>query len=393
MQPAMPEAKPEITIGVLGQDGHGKTTLTTAIAQYLSRSGSHVVMGNEIVIAPGNCVEDRINPFLYETEVRRYRYVDCRRHIDVMKNLLLNWIPVQAAVLVVSAVDGVTAQTKDQVQLARTLGISAIVVFLNKCDLTNDAELLDIAEREVRQLLSKTGYAADAPVIRGVATAALQSLEAERFDIWTSTVQELLVTVDATFPTQQRVYEEPFLMSIEDVFTIPRRGTTVTGRVERGQLKIHGSVEIVGLRPSRTTIATDLEQFHKMCDLILGGDNAGILLRGIHRDDVQRGQVLAAPGTIQAHSRFRAELYLLNRQEGGSDSPNLSDPTYSFFIRTTDITGTLKLEEGSSPVRAGGIVRFTVELETAVAMEPGLRFTVRKSGYSLGIGVVTEILA
>ena len=393
MQPALAEAKPEITIGVLGQDGHGKTSLTTAIARARSPQDRNMVEGGETVINAGEGAVNGWLPFLYETETRRYTHIDFHRHIDVMKHMVLHHLSLQGAILVVSAVDGVTAQTREQVRLAQQTGIPSLIVFLNKCDLTNDFDLLDATETEVRELLSEHGYSADTPCSRGSATTALQRFAAERSDIWTSKIRELLDTLDTYIPVPQRMEDKPFLMSIDEEFFIPYAGTVAIGPVERGTCGINTVVEIVGFKPPRKNIVTDMEQRHKKCAMISAGEAAGLLLRSLVRGGAQRGQVLAAPGTIQAYSKFRAIVYLLTRQEEGSDFPDLSAPIYSFFIRTVEINGTLKLEEGMSQVRGGDIVPLTVELEVIVAMEVGLRFTLRKEGSPLGMGVVTEVLS
>ena len=385
-------SKPEITIGVLGQDGHGKTSLTAAIVQTLSRQNGSSVEGDEIVVNPGDCREANRLPFFYETAVRRYTHIDCHRHIDVTKNLILNWFPLQGAILVVSSVEGITDQTREQVRLAHDVGVAALVVFLNKCDLTEDTELPDIAELEVRELLAGYGYAAKTPIIRGSATAALNNLETDRFDLWNGKIRDLLDAMDAALPVPPSIQDGPFLMSVEEVFIIQTKGTIVTGRAERGIYRSNSPVEVVGFGPTWQTVATCLEQFHKKCDTIYGGDNAGVMLRSANRTNAQRGQVLAAPGTIQAASWFRAVIYLPTRQEKGSDRPDLSDKTLEFFIRTTWINGTLELEERTGPLRGGDTIRAAAVLESYIALEPGLRFTLREKGRSIGIGVITEIL-
>jgi elongation factor Tu len=383
-------AKPEISIGVLGQDGHGKTSLTRAIARMLTLQNDSVVEGDEIVIHPGDCREANREPYVYETGTRRYTHIDCSCHMDVVRNLIMDWFPLHEACLVVSAEEGVTEQMKEQVRLAQAVGVVALVVFLNKCDLVADLELLDVVELEVRNLLSKHGYAADTPVIRGSATAAIHELGADRFDLWCSKIRDLLGAMD-TLPPPERLEGKPFLLGIEDVFTITGRGTVVTGRVERGMLQVNDPVEIVGLRPTRQTVATLLEMFGTPHKSVTAGYGVGILLRDVSRTEVQPGQVLAAPGTLSACSRFRAELYLLAEREGGRDKFDLSGASPQFFFRAVEIKGTLVLEEGAWPVRGGNAIRCIVELETAVALEPGLRFALREGGRSTGLGVVTEV--
>ena len=393
VQSSIAENKAEITIGVLGQDGHGKTTRTAAITRSLARLNDSVVEGDEIVITLGDCLEDRTRPSIYETDSRRYTHVDCRRHIHMMKNLILNWIPWHGAILVVSAVDGITLETREQVRLARVVGIPAMVVFLSKCDLTDDSELLEMVEFEVRGLLSEHGYAADTPIIRGSALAALNSLETTPSDIWNNRIRELLEALDTAIAPPQKAEDKPFLMSIEDVFTVTGRGAVVVGQVERGRCQITTPVEIVGLGPTRASIATALQLPNKISDSVTAGENAGLLLRGLNRTDAHRGQVLAAPGTIKACSRFRADLYLCTERENGPTRPDLSGVDYLFFLRTREFSGTLCREEGNDLLREGEIVRVHVDLETTVAMEPELRFTLRQNGRSIGYGVVTEPLS
>ena len=385
--------KTEITIGVLGQDGHGKTALTTAITQSLARQDSSVVTGEEIVISiEGNGEDDRSRTKVYETDTRRYKHVDCRSHRDIVKNFILHRIPLHGAILVVSAVDGVTTQTREQVRLAQETGVASMVVFLNKCELTDDFDLLDTTETEVRSLLSEHGLPIDTPFIRGSATSALQSLATSRSDICTSKIRELLDAMDMHIPVPQRLEDKTFLMHIDEQFYIRYSGNVVLGSVERGICRINSFVELVGFKPTRTCVGIDMEQDHKKSDHLTTGKPVGMLLRGLQKGDVQCGQVLAAPGTIQAYSKFRAVLYLFTREEG-SDLPDLSATIYSFFIRTVEIKGTLNIEEEAPLLRGGDIVRLVVELEVIVAMEIGLRFTLRKEGHAIGMGVVTEVLS
>jgi len=297
------------------------------------------------------------------------------------------------AILVVSAADGPMPQTREHILLSRQVGVPHMVVFLNKCDLVDDPELLELVEMEVRELLTKYEFPGDdVPVIKGSATAALESEDFSRTDAGHAPLWELMDAVDSFIPTPERDMDKPFLMSIEDVFTITGRGTVVTGRVERGQLKINEPVEVVGLRPTRTTVATDLEQFHKKCDVIYAGDNAGTLLRGVNRTDVERGQVVVRPGTIKPHTKFEGEVYVLSKDEGGRHTPFFTGYTPQFFFRTTDVTGKMNLPEGVEMVMPGDNIRITGELIQPIAMEEGLRFAVREGGKTVGAGVVTKIL-
>jgi len=384
--------KPEITIGVLGQDGHGKTALTTAITQSLARQDDSVVTGEEIVTSiEGNGEDNKNRTSVYETEARRYRHVDCRSHRDIMKNFILHRIPLHGAILVVSAVEGVASQTREQVRLANVSGVSAIVVFLNKCDLSDDTELLEKIDQEVRAILLANGYSNDDPIIRGSATAALNSLHTGVFDFWTNSIRELLGAMDTSIPVPQRLEYKPFLMRIEEVFDISGKGNTIAmGWIERGSIQINAGVEIVGFGLHRLVIGTDLEQRHKKRDHFIPGEQGGILLRGLRKNEAQRGQVLAAPGTIRAHSRFRATLYLPTAQENGSDRPDLSDTGFVFSIRSVEFNGKLKLDKETDAVHGGETIEVTGELETSVAMEAGLRFVLRRDGSVKGFGIVTE---
>ena len=405
MQHSIASEKPEIAIGVLGADGHGKTSLATVITQAFSPQTSSV-KGQEIVISLGNCREDYwedISPGrIYETTMRRYILFDFQRHSNIVENLILNWLPLNGIILVVSAVDGVTAQTREQMRLVKAVGVDYLVVFLNKCDRAQDTELLDLAELEVRDLLSEHNYTANTSVIRGSALAALNNfdispfendpLETNHFDYWRGNIQYLLKALDDSIPVPQKIEEKPFLMCIEDVFLTPTKDTIVVGHVERGSYRLNTLVELVGLGPTYSTTGTDMETFHKKCDSISCGDRAGIVLRGVNRAEAQRGQVLAAPGTIQAYARFRAEFYLWTQQENGRDRYDLLSTNYAYFIRTVEISGKLTLDKRNGPLRGGDTIRCTVELEAAVAIEPGLRLVLRQNGRSIGMGVIAEIL-
>ena len=389
--------KAHVNIGTIGHVDHGKTSLTAAITRMLGTyNGSKVMSYDEIDSAPEERergVTINVAHLEYETDKRHYAHVDCPGHADYIKNMITGAAQMDGAILVVSAADGPMPQTREHILLARQVGVPHIVVFLNKCDMVDDEELLDLVELEVRELLTKYEFPGDdAPVIRGSALAALNSEDFGREDAGHSKLWELMDAVDSFIPTPERDMDKPFLMSVEDVFTITGRGTVVTGRVERGQLKINEPVEVVGLRPTRTTTATDLEQFHKKCDLIYAGDNAGMLLRGVNRTDVERGQVVVRPGTIKPHKKFQGEIYVLSKEEGGRHTPFFTGYTPQFFFRTTDVTGTMNLPEGVEMVMPGDNIRITGELLQAIAMEEGLRFAVREGGKTVGAGVVTKIL-
>ena len=389
--------KAHVNVGTIGHVDHGKTSLTAAITRMLANhNGSKAMSYDEIDSAPEERergVTINVAHLEYETDKRHYAHVDCPGHADYIKNMITGAAQMDGAILVVSAADGPMPQTREHILLARQVGVPHIVVFLNKCDMVDDEELLDLVELEVRELLSKNDFPGDdAPVIRGSALAALNSEEFTRDDPGHKPLWELMDAVDNFIPTPVRDMDKPFLMSVEDVFTITGRGTVVTGRVEQGQLKINEPVEVVGLRPTRTTTATDLEQFHKKCDLIYAGDNAGILLRGVNRIDVERGQVVVRPGTMKPHKKFQGEIYVLTKEEGGRHTPFFTGYTPQFFFRTTDVTGQMFLPEGVEMVMPGDNIRITGELLQGIAMEEGLRFAVREGGRTVGAGVVTKIL-
>jgi len=388
--------KPHVNIGTIGHVDHGKTSLTSAITRVLAEAGhAKALKYDEIDSAPeekARGVTINVYHAEYETDKRHYAHVDCPGHADYIKNMITGAAQMDGAILVVSAADGPMPQTREHILLARQVGVPYIVVFLNKCDMVDDEELLELVELEVRELLSKYDFPGDdIPVIKGSATEALTSEDTTRQDRWNGRVWELMDAVDAYIPTPERDVDKPFLMPIEDVFTITGRGTVVTGRVERGTLKINEPVEIVGLRPTRQTTATSLEQFHKVCDIIYGGDNAGILLRGINRTDVERGQVVSKPGSIKPHTKFQGELYILTKEEGGRHTPFFSGYRPQFYFRTTDVTGAMNLPEGVEMVMPGDNIRITGELIQPIAMEEGLRFAVREGGHTVGAGVVTKI--
>jgi elongation factor Tu len=389
--PTETKTKPQISIGLLGQDGHGKSTLAAAIYAHLSRENRKVEEGCEITLSIGDCRELPDHPFVYESDNRQNSIYDFAGHINVVKNLILNRIPLDGAILVVSAVDGVTAQMRQQVRLAGAAGVICIVVFLNKCDLSDDTELLDLVELEVREMLAAYGCAADSQVIRGSAGVVLNKQTMSDSETWNDKIRELLHVIDAAIPNPIDIKQLPFLMQIEDIFTITGRGTVVTGYVERGTHHINTPVEIIGFGPSRITIATDMEQRRTRGAVICAGENAGVMLQDICCTDVQRGHVLADPGTIQAYSRFRAELYYGTREES-IYRLDRSKPFCTFRVRTVVANGTMQLDDPNIPLRGGNVVEITGELEAPVALERGVRFTVLAAGRPVAFGIVTDVL-
>jgi len=390
--------KPHVNIGTIGHVDHGKTSLTAAITRVLAEyNGSKALKYDEIDSAPeekARGVTINVYHAEYETDNRHYAHVDCPGHADYIKNMITGAAQMDGAILVVSAADGPMPQTREHILLARQVGVPYIVVFLNKVDMIDDEELLELVEMEVQELLSKYDFPGDEiPIIRGSATQALASEDSSRNDPANAKIWELMDAIDRYIPTPERETAKPFLMPVEDVFTITGRGTVVTGRVERGTLKINEQVEIIGLRPTRTTTATSLEQFHKLCDEIFGGDNAGVLLRGVNRTDVERGQVVAKPGSILPHTKFQAEIYILTKEEGGRHTPFFTGYRPQFYFRTTDVTGQLHLPEGVEMVMPGDNITITAELIQPIAMEEGLRFAVREGGRTVGAGVGTKVLA
>ncbi|GDX40640.1 elongation factor Tu [Armatimonadota bacterium] len=391
-------SKPHVNIGTIGHVDHGKTSLTAAITRVLAEyNGSKALKYDEIDSAPeekARGVTINVYHAEYETDNRHYAHVDCPGHADYIKNMITGAAQMDGAILVVSAADGPMPQTREHILLARQVGVPYVVVFLNKCDMIDDEELLELVEMEVQELLTKYDFPGDEiPIIRGSATQALASEDSSRNDPANAKIWALMDAVDAYIPVPVRAMDRPFLMPVEDVFTITGRGTVVTGRVERGTLKLNEQVEIIGLRPTRTTTATSLEQFHKICDEIFGGDNAGVLLRGMSRLDVERGQVVAKPGSILPHTKFQAEIYILTKEEGGRHTPFFTGYRPQFYFRTTDVTGQLHLPEGVEMVMPGDNITITAELIQPIAMEEGLRFAVREGGRTVGAGVVTKVIA
>ncbi len=384
-------SKPHVNIGTIGHVDHGKTTLTAAITKRLSEKGQAKFEDYaDIDKAP----EERERGITintahveYETDKRHYAHVDCPGHADYVKNMITGAAQMDGAILVLAATDGPMAQTREHILLARQVGVPRMVVFMNKCDMVDDPEMLDLVEMDVRELLNKYGFEGDdTPVIRG---SALKALEGD--PEYEKKIDELMDAVDEWIPTPERDNSKPFLMSIEDVFTITGRGTVVTGRVERGQLKLNDEVEIVGLKPTKKTVVTGIEMFRKQLDYAEAGDNAGVLLRGIAREEVQRGQVLAKPGTVTPHTKFEGQVYVLSKEEGGRHTPFFSNYRPQFYFRTTDVTGVVTLPEGTEMVMPGDNVNMSVELIAPIALENGTKFSIREGGRTVGAGVVTKI--
>ena len=387
--------KPHMNIGTVGHIDHGKTTLTAAITKVAAmKQGGKFIAYDEIDKAP----EEKERGITistahveYETDNRHYAHVDCPGHADYIKNMITGAAQMDGAIIVVAATDGPMPQTREHILLARQVGVPHLVVFMNKCDLVDDPELLELVEMELRELLSSYGYPGDEiPVVQGSALKALESDSADSPDA--QCVLELLAACDSYFPDPVRETDKPFLMPIEDVFSISGRGTVVTGRVERGIIKVGEEVEIVGIRPTVKTTCTGVEMFRKLLDQGQAGDNIGALLRGTKRDEVERGQVLAAPKSITPHKKFKAEVYVLSKEEGGRHTPFFTGYRPQFYFRTTDITGIIALEEGVEMVMPGDNATFNVELIHPIAMEKGLRFAIREGGRTVGAGVVTEIV-
>ena len=385
-------SKPHVNIGTIGHVDHGKTTLTSAITTVLHKKGlSEEIDYANIDKAP----EERERGITintahveYQTAKRHYAHVDCPGHADYVKNMITGAAQMDGAILVVSATDGPMPQTREHILLSRQVGVPKMVVFINKCDMVDDPELLDLVEMEVRELLSEYGFDGDnTPIIRG---SALKALEGD--PKYVAAIDELMDAVDSWIDTPVRDTEKPFLMSIEDVFTITGRGTVVTGRVERGMLKLNDEVEIVGIKDTRKVVVTGIEMFRKSLDFAEAGDNAGVLLRGINREDVERGQVLAKPGTVTPHKKFKAEVYVLSKEEGGRHTPFFSNYRPQFYFRTTDVTGVIELPQGVEMVMPGDNVSMTVELITKIALENGTEFSIREGGRTVGAGKVTEII-
>ena len=386
--------KPHVNVGTIGHVDHGKTTLTAAITKVLASQGMAEFMAyDQIDKAP----EERARGITiatahveYQTKARHYAHVDCPGHADYVKNMITGAAQMDGAILVVSAADGPMPQTREHILLARQVGVPALVVYMNKCDMVDDPELLDLVELEVRELLTKYEYPGDTiPIVRGSALAVMEDKDPK---LGKDSILALMDAVDTAIPTPDRPRDRPFLMPIEDVFSISGRGTVVTGRVERGIVKVGDEIEIVGIKPTLKTTCTGVEMFRKLLDQGEAGDNVGVLLRGTKREEVERGQVLAAPGSITPHTNFVAEAYILTKDEGGRHTPFFSNYRPQFYFRTTDVTGMVKLPEGTEMVMPGDNIQIEVELINPIAMDEGLRFAIREGGRTVGAGVVAKII-
>ncbi len=386
--------KPHVNVGTIGHVDHGKTTLTAAITTILSKKfGGEAKAYDQIDAAPEEKARGiTINTahVEYETANRHYAHVDCPGHADYIKNMITGAAQMDGAILVCSAADGPMPQTREHILLARQVGVPYIIVYLNKCDMVDDEELLELVEMEVRELLSKYEFPGDdIPIIKG---SALKALEGDTGDLGEASIMRLADALDSYIPTPARVVDKPFLLPIEDVFSISGRGTVVTGRVERGIVKVGEEIEIVGIKPTVKTICTGVEMFRKLLDQGQAGDNVGVLLRGTKREDVERGQVLAKPGSINPHTHFTGEVYVLSKDEGGRHTPFFNNYRPQFYFRTTDVTGAISLPEGVEMVMPGDNIQMTVKLINPIAMEEGLRFAIREGGRTVGAGVVAKII-
>ena len=388
--------KPHVNIGTIGHVDHGKTTTTAAITKYLGLLGKAKY---EAYDAIDSAPEEKARGITintahveYETDNRHYAHVDCPGHADYVKNMITGAAQMDGAILVVSAADGPMPQTREHILLARQVGVKYIVVYLNKCDMVDDPELLELVEMEVRDLLTEYGFPGDEiPVIKGSSLQVLESTSTDPNDPEYAPMKELMDAVDSYIPTPERPIDQPFLMPVEDVFTITGRGTVATGRVERGVVKIQDEVEIVGIKPINKSVVTGVEMFRKLLDQAEAGDNIGVLLRGIDRKDIERGQVLAKPGTIHPHTKFKSQVYVLTKEEGGRHTPFFNGYRPQFYFRTTDVTGVIELPAGTEMVMPGDNITMDIELITPIAIEKGLRFAIREGGRTVGSGVVDEI--
>ena len=389
--------KPHVNIGTIGHVDHGKTTTTAAITKYLSLLGkARYEAYDQIDGAPEEKARGiTINTahVEYETDARHYAHVDCPGHADYVKNMITGAAQMDGAVLVVSAADGPMPQTREHILLARQVGVKYIVVYLNKCDMVDDPELLELVEMEVRDLLSEYGFPGDeVPIVKGSSLKVLESTSTDPNDPVYAPMKELMNAIDTYIPTPERPIDQPFLMPVEDVFTITGRGTVATGRVERGMVKLNDTVEIVGIKDTISSVVTGLEMFRKLLDFAEAGDNVGVLLRGIDRTQVQRGQVLAKPGSVHPHHKFKAQVYVLSKEEGGRHTAFFSNYRPQFYFRTTDVTGTITLEPGTEMVMPGDNTVMTVELIHPIAIEQGTKFSIREGGHTVGAGSVTEVI-
>jgi len=391
-------SKPHVNVGTIGHVDHGKTTLTAAILHTLHTKGDGYAASEKGVDQIDNAPEEKARGITialshseYATPARHYAHIDAPGHADYIKNMITGAAQMDGAVLVVAATDGVMPQTREHILLARQVGVPKVLVFLNKCDMVDDKDLIDLVEEEVRELLTSQEFDGEnAPVIRG---SALKALDEGPDGEWGKKIMELVEALDTFIPTPVREIEKPFLMPVEDIFSIEGRGTVVTGRIERGQVKVGEEVEVVGIKPTAKTTVTGIEMFNKSLEEGIAGDNAGILLRGLKKEDIHRGQVLAAPGTVTPHTEFEAEVYVLKKEEGGRHTPFFSGYKPQFYIRTTDVTGDVTLAEGTEMVMPGDTVTFKVKLTSPVALEEQQRFAVREGGKTVGAGVVTKVIA
>jgi elongation factor Tu len=386
--------KPHVNVGTIGHVDHGKTTLTAAITTVLSsKFGGEAKKYDEIDAAPEEKARGiTINTahVEYETKARHYAHVDCPGHADYVKNMITGAAQMDGAILVVSAADGPMPQTREHILLARQVGVPYIIVFMNKCDMVDDAELLELVEMEVRELLSKYEFPGDdIPIVKG---SALKALEGDKGELGEAAIMKLADALDSYIPTPERAIDGAFLMPIEDVFSISGRGTVVTGRIERGVVKVGEEIEIVGIKPTAKTTCTGVEMFRKLLDQGQAGDNVGVLLRGTKREEVERGQVLSKPGSITPHTKFECEVYVLSKEEGGRHTPFFNNYRPQFYFRTTDVTGAVTLPSGTEMVMPGDNVKMTVQLIAPIAMEQGLRFAIREGGRTVGAGVVAKVL-
>ena len=385
-------SKAHVNIGTIGHVDHGKTTLTAAITTVLAKKGQAKAMDYAAIDAAPEEKERGITintaHVEYETDTRHYAHVDCPGHADYIKNMITGAAQMDGAILVVAATDGPMPQTREHILLSRQVGVPYIIVFLNKCDMVDDEELIELVEMEVRELLNEYDFPGDdTPIIKGSALGALNGEEK-----WVAAIEELMEAVDTYIPTPTRDTDKPFLMPVEDVFTITGRGTVATGRVERGQLKLNDELEIVGIKETQKTVATGIEMFRKLLDYAESGDNIGVLLRGINRDQIQRGQVLAKPGSVHPHTKFKGQVYVLTKEEGGRHTPFFANYRPQFYFRTTDITGVIELPEGVEMVMPGDNVELTVELIHPIAIEKGTKFSIREGGRTVGSGNISEII-
>jgi elongation factor Tu len=393
---AFDRSKPHLNVGTIGHVDHGKTTLTAAILNVLHRAGMQATIKDvsEIDKAPeekARGITISLSHSEYTTAVRHYAHIDAPGHADYIKNMITGAAQMDGAILVVAATDGPMPQTREHVLLAKQVGVPKIIVFMNKCDMVDDADMLDLVEAEIRELLVKNGFDENAPIIRG---SALKALEApDNTDQWSMKVLELAEALDTYLPQPVRETDKPFLMPIEDIFSIEGRGTVVTGKIEKGMIKIGEEIEIVGIKDTQKTVVTGIEMFNKQLTEGMAGDNAGILLRSVKKDDLTRGQVLSKPGSVKPHTDFEAEVYILKKEEGGRHTPFFSGYKPQFYVRTTDVTGEVTLKEGVDMVMPGDTVTFKVKLVAPIALEDNTRFAIREGGRTVGAGVVTKIVA